>query len=89
MDSEDSGEWEAGVPFIPTGLYKRSQIHNFFVCNKDTNKSVWKNKKCKAEIQGKNSTNLANHLKISVHINDEYQEYLKEFSGWKDASRIR
>lgn len=40
MDSEDSGELEVGVPFIPTGLYKRSQIHNFFVCNKDTNKSV-------------------------------------------------
>ncbi len=80
MDSSDS-ELEA---FIPASLHKRSPIHNYFTYKKETNKSVCK--KCKAEINGKNSTNLTNHLKIPIHIKSEYEKYMEELSDYKEAS---
>jgi hypothetical protein len=43
MESE-----EEATPFVPASLYKKSPIHNYFVYNKETNKSVCKNKKCEA-----------------------------------------
>ena len=84
MDSSDS-ELEA---FIPASLHKRSPIHNYFTYKKETNKSVCK--KCRAEINGKNSTNLTNHLKIPIHIKSECEKYLEELSArlsdYKEAS---
>jgi hypothetical protein len=80
MNSSDS-ELEA---FIPASLHKRSPIHNYFTYKKETNKSVCK--KCRAEINGKNSTNLTNHLKIPIHIKSEYEKYLEELSDYKEAS---
>jgi hypothetical protein len=85
MESEEF-DLEEATPFVPASLYKKSPIHNYFVYNKETNKSVCKNKNCEAEIQGKNSTNQVNHLKIPVHINDEYRKYVKELSNYKEAS---
>ncbi len=78
MDSSDS-ELEA---FIHASLHKRSPIHNYFTYKKETNKSVCK--KCRAEINGKNSTNLTNHLKIPLHIKSEYEKYLEELSDYKE-----
>lgn len=89
MDSDNSDELDEldeVVPFIPASLHKRSPIHNYFMYNKQTHKSVCKNKKCKAEIQGKNSTNLVNHLKIPLHFKAEYEKYLEELSDYKEAS---
>jgi hypothetical protein len=84
MDSDS--ELEEDVPFIPASLHKRSPIHNYFTYKKETNNSVCKNKKCRAEINGKNSANLVNHLKIPIHIKSEYEKYLEELSDYKEAS---
>jgi hypothetical protein len=67
MESEEF-DLEEATPFLLSSLYKKSPIHNYFVYNKETNKSLCKNKKCEAEVQGKNSTNLVNHLKIPVQL---------------------
>ena len=78
-ESENSSEDEGqSIQFVPANLRKRSLIHNYFVFNQKSNTSVCKT--CKAEVAGKNSSNLINHIKKAIHLKDLYRKYLKEGS---------
>jgi hypothetical protein len=78
-ESENSSEDEGqSIQFVPANLRKRSVIHNFFFFNQKSKTSVCKT--CKAELAGKNSSNLINHIKKAIHLKDLYPKYLKEGS---------
>jgi hypothetical protein len=78
-ESENSSEDEGqSIQFVPANLRKRSLIHNYFVFNQKSNTSVCKT--CKAELAGKNSSNLINHIKKAIHLKDLYPKYLKDLT---------
>lgn len=61
---------------VTTILKKRSPIHNFFTFDSKLGKSICKSKSCEMRINGQNTTNLVNHLKVKKHVKVEYVEYL-------------
>ncbi len=85
-ETNNSSEDEEGqsVQFVPANVRKRSLIHNYFLFNQKSNTSVCKT--CKAELTGKNSTNIINHLKKSIHLKNLYAKYLKEVSDKEEAT---
>ena len=84
-DIEDEGlECE---PFFAVGVVKKGKkktIHHFFTYNKQSNKSKCNTVECGVELSGKNTTNLINHLKKSIHKKD-YRKYLKDVSDKQET----
>ncbi|KAI9559669.1 hypothetical protein GHT06_013674 [Daphnia sinensis] len=67
---------------------KRHVIHNYFVYSTTTKKSQCKKENCKTFINGKNTTNLKNHLKKPCH-KTQYANYVKEVSDQRDVSSAK
>jgi hypothetical protein len=84
-ESENSSEDEGqSIQFVPANLRKRSVIHNYFFFNQKSKTSVCKT--CKAELAGKNSSNLINHIKKAIHLKDLYPKYLQDVSDNQEAT---